>query len=86
LAKLLSFCATFGATLQEAKMSNDARKSSDLRTITGLTTEVYTSALQYFAPVVAIYKVFESTAGITSTLPWWQKKEIDKDQSQRRGS
>lgn len=53
--------------------------ATELTTIKGLTSEVYTSALNYFAPVVAIYRAFQATAGIPTTHGWWQSREVDKD-------
>ena len=53
-------------------------KKPELTTIKGITSEVYTSVLNYFGPVVAIYRAFETTAGMPTTK-WWQKREVDKD-------
>jgi hypothetical protein len=64
----------------------NSQKSSEpqITTFKGLTTEVYTSALNYFAPVVAIYRAFQATAGIPTTHGWWQSREVEKDRAERR--
>ena len=60
---------------------NNRQTAPQLTTIDGLKTEVYTSILNYFAPVVAIYRAFEATAGMPATngAAWWQKRELEKD-------
>ena len=60
-------------------------KSSEpnLTTFNGLKKEVYTAAVRYFAPVVAIAREFSATAGIATT--WWKSHELDKDRADKRG-
>ena len=60
-------------------------KSSEpqLTTIKGLKSEVYTAVVRYFAPVVAIYKEFGTTAGMPTT--WWKGRELEKDRTDRHG-
>jgi hypothetical protein len=63
---------------------SDLPQTPQLTTIKGITSEVYTSALNYFAPVVAIYRAFQATAGIPTTHGWWQSREVEKDRAERR--
>ena len=51
-----------------------------LTTVKGITSELYASVIQYFAPVVAIYKAFEATAGMPTIKGEWPSRRMDKNQ------